>query len=106
MVFQRQRLGKGNNVFFSFLNLFLSTHTIQLVAYYRTIIYPTYIDLITLKSDPSFKEQGVNLAIMSFVYNYFIEDIELGKFLIATKMSGVLTMEEICRKQKKIEKQI
>jgi hypothetical protein len=53
----------------------------QLAAYYRVKIYPTHIDLVTLKSDPVFEKKRVNLAIMFFVYNYFSKDIEQGKYL-------------------------
>jgi len=53
----------------------------QLAAYYRVKVNSTHIDLVTLKSDPSFEKKRVNLAIMYFVYNFFREDIEQGKYL-------------------------
>jgi hypothetical protein len=55
--------------------------TDQLAAYYRIRINSTHIDLVTLKSDPSFEKKRVNLAIMFFVYSYFKKDIEEGKYL-------------------------
>ena len=131
-----------------------------LAAYYRVKVNPAHIDLVTLKSMPSFEKKRVNLAIMYVVYNFFRKDIEQGKFLcggsrniyhqtnfqefreknfgfrkayahlhiqyapfisflvkimypfrkmirkipfkVANQISGVLWMEEICRKQKTI----
>jgi hypothetical protein len=53
----------------------------QLAAYYKVKINPTYIELVTLKSNPDLEKKRVNLAIMYFVYNYFRKDIEQGKYL-------------------------
>jgi hypothetical protein len=53
----------------------------QLAAYYRVKVNPSYIELITIKSNPDFEKKRVNLAIMFFVYNYFSKDIEQGKYL-------------------------
>jgi len=53
----------------------------ELVAYYRVKENDTYIELVTLKSNPDFEKQRVNLAIMYFVYQYFRKAIEQGKYL-------------------------
>ena len=55
--------------------------TREMAAYYRVKKKASYIDLITLKSDPRFEKKRVNQAIMFFVYEYFRKDIEEGKYL-------------------------
>jgi len=53
----------------------------QLAAYYLVKKNDTYIELVTLKSNPIFERKRVNLAIMYFVYQYFKKEIEQGKYL-------------------------